>query len=284
MLPLAEIPAFLNTLSTSHERKKLVVGKATWSYVETGQGDDLWVTFHGYGQSAEVMAHFMHHFKPNVRSIHFDLPHHGDTFLGKESLKPSELGDLISHILKVTQQKKCSILAFSLGGKPALKLVELAPGRISEMILIAPDGLKINPLYRFTANTEIGKYLYGRVITNPSRVLGTAKILANMRLLDAKIEVFIRQQLESRTNRERIYKVWRAFRLITPDLVDIRSKIHRYHIKMTLIFGKHDKIIRPSLASKLEGISDGKVHVILLDKAHNLTTTSVAEELRLLMA
>ena len=152
------------------------------------------------------------------------------------------------------------------------------------MILIAPDGLKINPLYRFTANTEIGKYLYGRVITNPSRVLGTAKILANMRLLDAKIEVFIRQQLESRTNRERIYKVWRAFRLITPDLVDIRSKIHRYHIKMTLIFGKHDKIIRPSLASKLEGISDGKVHVILLDKAHNLTTTSVAEELRLLMA
>ncbi len=225
----------------------------------------------------------MHHFRPNVRAIHFDLPHHGDTVLGKESLKPSELVELIGHILKVTDQKKCSILAFSLGGKLALKLVELAPGRIVEMILIAPDGLKINPLYRFTANTKIGKYLYGRVITNPSRVLATAKLLANIRLLDAKIELFIRQQLESRTNRERIYKVWRAFRLITPDLVDIRSKIHRYNIKTTLIFGKHDKIIRPSLARKLDAVSEGKVRVILLDKAHNLTTTSVAEDIRLLM-
>ena len=261
-----------------------MVGKANWSYVETGQGDDLWVTFHGYGQSAEVMAHFMHHFRPNVRTIHFDLPHHGNSVLGKESLKPSELADLIGHLLKVTEQKKCSILAFSLGGKLALKLVELTPGRIVEMVLIAPDGLKINPLYRFTTNTQLGKYLYGRVISNPSRVLGAAKILANLRLLDSKIEVFIRQQLESRTNRERIYKVWRAFRLISPDLVDIRSKIHRYHIKTTLVFGKHDKIIRPSLARKLDGISEGKVHIILLDKAHNLTTTSVAEELRILMA
>jgi pimeloyl-ACP methyl ester carboxylesterase len=283
VLPLAEIPAFLNTLFTSHERKSLVVGKANWSYVETGQGDDLWVTFHGYGQSAEVMAHFMHHFRPNVRTIHFDLPYHGDSVLSKESLKPSELADLIGHLLKVTEQKKCSILAFSLGGKLALKLVELTPGRIVEMVLIAPDGLKINPLYRFTTNTQLGKYLYGRVISNPSRVLGAAKILSNLRLLDSKIEVFIRQQLESRTNRERIYKVWRAFRLITPDLVDIRSKIHRYHIKTTLVFGKHDKIIQPSLARKLDGISEGKVHIILLDKAHNLTTTSVAEELRLLM-
>jgi len=51
-----------------------------------------------------------------------------------------------------------------------------------------------------------------------------------------------------------------------------------------LVFGKHDKIIRPSLARKLDGISEGKVHIILLDKAHNLTTTSVAEELRILMA
>jgi pimeloyl-ACP methyl ester carboxylesterase len=272
--------AFLNTFSTSPVRKHIQVGKAKWSYVETGEGDDLWISFHGYGQSGEVMAHFMRHFRPESRGIHFDLPHHGETHLNKESLKPAELGDLLSQVLRSENASRCSLLAFSLGGKVALKLVELMPGKIEAIILIAPDGLKINPLYRFTANTKAGKWLYGRVIANPKRLLSATRLLANARILDRKIEQFIFHQLGTRENRQKVYDVWRAFRLITPDLQDIRSKIHRYNINTLLVFGKHDRIIHPSLAKKLCSTDDEKMRVLLLDKAHNLITTQVAMELR----
>jgi pimeloyl-ACP methyl ester carboxylesterase len=249
-----------------------------------GQGEELWVTFHGYGQSGEVMAHFMKHFRPEVKSVNFDLPHHGETKVYHESVSASELCDLLGHIMREQHSKRCTLLAFSLGGKVALKLMELMPGKIDRVILIAPDGLKINPLYRFTANTQAGKWLYGRVIENPNRLFFAAKMLAKSRLLNKKIEQFMHQQLDSRHKRELVYKVWRAFRFIVPDLKDIRSKIFRYDIRTTLVFGKHDRIIHPSLAKKLEDGPDGKVKVILLDKAHNLTSTQVAQELRSLLA
>lgn len=255
-----------------------------WSYVEMGEGEELWVTFHGYGQSGEVMAHFMRHFRPDVRSINFDLPHHGETALHHESVTPSELSDVLGHLLRMEKRQRCSLLAFSLGGKVALKLMELMPGKIDHVILIAPDGLKINPLYRFTANTLAGKWLYGRVIDNPSRLFFAAKMLSRSRILNKKIEQFMYQQLETREKRELVYSVWRVFRLIIPDLHDIRSKIFRYDIRTTLVFGRHDRIIHPSLAKKLEDGPDGKVKVILLDKAHNLTSTQVAQELRSLLA
>jgi len=272
--------AFLNAFSTSPVRKYIQVGKATWSYVEMGEGDDLWITFHGYGQSGEVMAHFMRHFKPDVRSVHIDIPFHGETDLGKESLQPSDLTDLVTHVLRDHHAASCSLLAFSLGGKVALKLVELMPGKIDRMVLIAPDGLKINPLYRFTANTPMGKWLYGRVIDNPNRVLGATRLLTNAKLLDKKIDQFIHHQLATRESRQMVYNVWRAFRFITPDLVDIRSKIHRYNITTLLVFGKFDTIIRPSLGRKLDDVAGEKVSVLVLEKSHNLITTPVAEELQ----
>lgn len=248
--------------------------------METGEGDDLWVTFHGYGQSGEVMAHFMRHFKPNVRSVHVDLPFHGETKLWHESLRPSELTDLLVNILRASKTTSCSILAYSLGGKVALKLAELMPGKITRMVLIAPDGLKINPLYRFTANTQMGKWLYGRVIENPNRLLGASRLLVNFKLLDIKIDQFIHHQLETRERRQMVYSVWRAFRFIVPDLTDIRSKLHRYSITTLLVFGRFDTIIKPSLGQKLEDVAGDKVSILILEKSHNLITTAVAEELR----
>jgi pimeloyl-ACP methyl ester carboxylesterase len=277
---LAETSTFLNTPSTSSQRKFIKVGGTRWAYTESGTEGALWVTFHGYGQSADVMERFMLHFRPEARGVHFDLPHHGETTTEQESISPSNLADLLGKVMHEKGVNRCSLLAFSLGGKVTLKLAELMPGKVERMILIAPDGLKVNPLYRFTANTRFGGWLYGRVINNPNNLFTAAGVLRMSRILHPKIEQFMHRQLDTREKRERVFNVWRTFRNITPDLNDIRSKIQRYNISTVMVFGKHDRIIRPSLGRKLDFGNHPKIRTILLDKGHDLYGSDVAAELR----
>lgn len=259
------------------------MGGTRWAYTESGEGEDLWVTFHGYGQSADVMERFMQHFRPGSRGVHFDLLHHGETTTEQESITPSDLADLLAKVLREKGVDRCSMLAFSLGGKVALKLVELMPGKVERMVLIAPDGLKVNPLYRFTANTRFGGWLYARVINDPKNLFTATNVLRRSSILHPKIEQFIHRQLDTREKRERVFNVWRAFRNIIPDLGDIRSKIKRYNISTVLVFGRHDRIIRPSLGRKLDFDDHPNIRTIIMEKGHDLYGPDVAVELRSLI-
>ena len=101
-------------------RKSLKTGPVTWSYLDNEKGDEIWLTFHGYGQDAEVMQQFMKTFRPNARVLSFDLPLHGNTTVKKQ--KPLTVGDLaevLGGALREAGGKSCSVLAFSLGGKMA---------------------------------------------------------------------------------------------------------------------------------------------------------------------
>lgn len=256
------------------------MGGTRWAYTESGTGGALWVTFHGYGQSADVMERFMQHFRPEAQGVHFDLLHHGETTTEQESITPSNLTNLLGKVMYEKGVDRCSLLAFSLGGKVALKLVELMPGKVERLVLIAPDGLKVNPLYRFTANTQLGGWLYGRVINDPKNLFTATNVLRKSRILHPKIEQFIHRQLDTREKRERVFNVWRAFRNITPDLSDIRSKIKRYNISTVLVFGRHDRIIRASLGRKLDFGDHPNFRTIIIEKGHDLYGPDVATELR----
>ncbi len=255
------------------------VGGVRWAFTESDGSGDLWVTFHGYGQRADLMAQFFESMPPTCRGLHFDLPHHGETTMDHETLHPNELVALMSNVLRDRRLERCSLLAFSLGGKVALKLLELMPGKITQVVLIAPDGLRVNPLYRFTANTRLGGWLYGRVTNDPKHLFAAARYLRASRILHPKIEQFMHRQLDSREKRERVYKVWRAFRLITPDLREIRSKIVRYGIGTLLVFGEHDRIIRPELGQKLRPGSTPLIRILLVDRGHGLLHPDVASAL-----
>ncbi|MCF8276809.1 MAG: alpha/beta hydrolase [Flavobacteriales bacterium] len=253
-------------------RKTLKIGRVDWTYLDSGSGDEVWLAFHGFGQEAEVMMHFMKNMKPTARILSFDLPLHGNTIIKGEAIRIGDVADLLGKALRETGASSCSLVGFSLGGKIVLKLVELVPGRIKEIILIAPDGLRVNPLYWFVTNTLIGKGLFQLVIRFPQPLLSTSKLLGNLGLMNKKIDEFVSSQLSTREKREKVLKTWITFKNLTPNLKDVRSKIWRYHIKPTLVFGTYDRVIHPKLAKKLSGSNCTTSEVIMIDSGHNLIT------------
>ena len=261
-------------------RKKVKIGNANWSYLDSGSGDELWIAFHGYGQEAEVMHHFMTFFRPDARILSFDLPLHGNTSVNSESLRNSDLPDLLGSLTREHGVQKCSLVGFSLGGKVVLKLVEWTPGLIERIMLIAPDGLRVNPIYNFATNTRLGRQCFRMVINFPQPFFGISWLLSTLRLMHKRIHEFVSNQMGSKEKRERVFQTWQMFKHIKPNLKEVRSKISRYQIKPTLVFGKHDKVINPKLAKKLSGQNCKTADVILLDTGHNLLTRENAEYLQ----
>ncbi len=261
-------------------RKSIRIGRIDWSYIDSGTGDEVWLAFHGYGQEAEVLAHFMQSLRPNARVLSFDLPLHGQTVVEKGFLRSGDLAELLGKALIATKANQCSLIGFSLGGKVVLKLVELVPGKIDRIVLIAPDGLKVNPFYRLATHTLFGKALFQLIIRMPFLLLGPSKLFASLRLMDLKIHDFVSDQMGTREKRQRVYDTWQIFKETTPNLDDVSKKIWRYRLKLTLIFGKKDRVIHPKLATKLSGENCKTAKVIMLDAGHTLTTKRYGELLR----
>ncbi|TNF23751.1 MAG: alpha/beta hydrolase [Bacteroidetes bacterium] len=280
-LPVLEARSFEHFIYHCLMRKTLKVGDVTWRYLDHGVGDEVWLAFHGYGQEADVMLHFMQHLRPNARILSFDLPLHGETTVKKNRpLSIGDAGELLGTALREVGASKCSVAGFSLGGKMVLKMVEMTPAKIDRILLIAPDGLKVNPLYWIVTNTWLGKMLFQLVIVFPGPVLGFSKLLAVIGLMDKRIDQFVRAQLGTREKRQKVLDTWIAFRHIRPILDQVRKRIWRYQIKPVLVFGKRDRVIHPKLAKKLSGENCKTAELILLDAGHNLTTKEVALTLK----
>lgn len=262
-------------------RKTLRTGPVEWSYLDNQEGDEVWLTFHGYGQEAEVMQHFMKTFRPNARVLSFDLPLHGNTTVKKrKALGVGDLAELQGKALQETGAQKCSVLGFSLGGKLVLKMVELVPAKLESIVLIAPDGLKTNPMYWFVTHTLVGRWIFQLVILFPQPLLGMSKLLALTRLMNPKIHDFVSSQMSTKAKRQKVLDSWMMFRHIKPSLDQVSKKIWRYKIKPTLVFGKRDRVIHPKLAKKLSGENCKTAEVIMLDAGHNLTTKEIALNIR----
>ncbi len=261
-------------------RKIIKIGRVHWSYLDSEKGDEVWLGFHGFGQGAEVVNHFLKTLRPDARILSFDLPLHGETFVEKGFIKPGELAELLGKALIETDVKSCNLFGFSLGGKVVLKMVELAPGKIDRVVLIAPDGLKVNPFYGFATNTVIGRLLFKLIIRFPQPFLGTSWILAKSRLMNPKIHDFVTSQMGNKEKRQKVYDTWQIFKKTVPNLDDVRKKIWRYRMKLTLVFGINDRVIHPKLAKKLSGDNCKSASVIMLNAGHHLLTKKHAEVLK----
>lgn len=252
---------------------------STYHYYTFGNGPEPLLAFHGFGQSGKEFAVFEKYLGDKFTIYSFDVLHHGKSEYHGKPITDSDLEELINSFTKNNSIDKFSLIGFSLGGKVVLKLVELFHERLNNVILLSPDGLKINPLYRFSTVTSTGRFLFRGFIKNPAPVSKTALLLKNMKILDPKIYNFVHSQIYSKEMREKIYKVWITYQNINPDLDKIAELVNKNTFRFLLIFGKHDRVIHPKYGERfIRKLKDKNVFV-LLNTGHQLISAKVAEYL-----
>ncbi len=238
-------------------------------YRYSGEGPRVVVCFHGFGTFARTFDWLGGHVAGHM-FIAFDLPFHGETkWKDGESFQPEEMLEIIARCPHI-KTERFSLLGYSMGGRICLQLLELIPHRINNLVLLAPDGLHINPWYWFATQTSVGNRLFKTVMQNPKQFVAVLNKLSSVNMLNKGVMKFVDRYLEDGHIRSQVYQVWTAFRRFKPDLKKIISIANKLDIPVTLLYGRYDTIIPLAPGEKFFHQLRGRKKMEVLETGHQL--------------
>jgi pimeloyl-ACP methyl ester carboxylesterase len=244
--------------------------KATLSYRKQGTGALPLLLFHGFGQAHQAFVPLVKILSEKYTLYTFDLFFHGESQWnhGETPLEKDFWRELMHSFFQQETIRTFSVLGFSMGGKFALATLESYPDRCKEIFLLAPDGIKTSFWYSLATYPLAFREIFKSLIAHPKRFHSIATWAHRFRLIDRGILRFVEYQMNTEEKRTRVYHSWVVFRHLKFSLKKIGSLIDRHQIQLTLLVGKHDKIITAANMGRLLGHVNS-CRFEILDAGHN---------------
>lgn len=230
-----------------------------------GHGQQIILAFHGFGQDRSVYQVFDRIVRFTHKLHSFDLPFHGksQTSLFKEDINKDALKDFFQEYFKINNISYFTLIGYSIGAKFALNLVNFFPEQIERLILIAPDGLKINFWYRLATGTSVSRSLFHYIVRHPGIFYKLADVLTQLKLLHPSVSRFAKSQMADEKKRLLVYNSWVNFRTLNLDIKEIGQTIKKFKIPVEIFLGEKDQVINPeSLKPLIKEFSQVQVHML----------------------
>jgi pimeloyl-ACP methyl ester carboxylesterase len=248
-------------------------GSSRINYSRWGTGNKILLCFHGYGESADSFAFLEDPLGNEFTILAIDLPFHGGTEWKEERVFLPE--DLLTILGKITTglpgaAQQWWLLGYSMGGRVALSLAERLAGKIEKLVLVAPDGLKINPWYWLATQNSPGRRLFRWTMKRPGWFFFVLKMASKLGLVNRSIYKFTFNFIGDARVRDELYKRWTTMRKFRPDIPAVHSLIRKQRISVRLLYGRYDRIIRWETGEKFrKGIGAG-CGLVILETGHRL--------------
>jgi pimeloyl-ACP methyl ester carboxylesterase len=224
-------------------------------YCHCGKGRKLLLCLHGYGETQQSFYFLEKHIGADYQLLAIDLPFHGKTSWNEGMT--FTISDLLAIIESI--RAACSIntssttlLGFSMGGRIALGILQQMPAGIERLVLLAPDGLKVNFWYWLATQTYLGNRLFKVTMYYPQWFFFILKLGNSLRIVNLSIFKFIHHYLHDNIVRRQLYQRWTCMRSIKPNLPLLKKFIRSYAIPVRLLYGQYDRIIRFERAEKFK--------------------------------
>jgi pimeloyl-ACP methyl ester carboxylesterase len=228
-------------LSTSSIRFK----GANLFYSKSGTGKKSLLLFHGFGQDHRAFDCWIEKLQNEYTLYSFDLFFHGQSsWMSQEALEKIDWNKIIDLFLQQEKISEFEIAGFSMGGKFSLATLEAFPEKVKKMILLAPDGIKTSFWYSLATYPIAMRAVFKSMILHPNRLYRLTKIFRSFGLVDRGLLRFAESQMDTEEKRNRVYFSWVYFRKLKFDLSKIASLLNELRIPLTLMVGKHDKVIQ----------------------------------------
>lgn len=212
--------------------------------------------------------------------IAIDFPFHGKTSWNEGmNFTTENLLEIIQMILAqhAIKKEKMHLVGFSMGGRAVLSLLQCVPEKIEKLLLLAPDGLKINFWYWLATQNKAGNRLFKHVMQKPALMLGVLKTANRLHLVNQSIYKFISVYIYDKQVRDDLYKRWTTMRSFRPGLENIKSILKEHKIPVRMLYGKHDRIIRFELAEKFRKGIETYCELNIIPAGHQLLNADNTE-------
>lgn len=242
-----------------------------------GNGSRVVLCFHGYGESGMAFS-FLGHLAGNEYSfLAIDLPLHGNTqWLENKAFEPEDLQEICIQLLSSgsfrshNTERPFSLLGFSLGGRMALQLYQLMPSRVERLVLLAPDGLKVNFWYWLSTQTIAGNRLFAFTMKKPSWFFGLLRLFNRLGWVNSSIFKFVNYYIGNEEIRRSLYARWHCLRRIKPRLKKIQHAITENKTPVRLLYGRHDRIILPGPGYRFRKGIESCCHISIIESGHQV--------------
>jgi pimeloyl-ACP methyl ester carboxylesterase len=215
-----------------------------FSYEKTGNGFPPLLLFHGFGQTHKVFKPLVDTLKNNYTCYSFDLFHHGESTAPKDQpLEISTWNKIFQIFLEKEELADFSVGGFSIGGKYLLPIILEHASHISQVIFIAPDGIKTNIWYKLATYPAPLRKLFRSMIRHPQRFFLISRLLRRLGFIDKRLSFFVEKQMKSPTQRLRLYETWAGIRRLKIKTRDIKHVLIKNKISTNIFLSKNDKII-----------------------------------------
>ncbi len=264
------------------ERHFITYKNSRVHYCRFGNGSRFLFCFHGYGEEGKSF-YFLESLGQTYTVIALDFPFHGSTEWREGLLFTPD--DLLEILFLITADRRQSfgLLGFSMGGRVALHLLQKIPGQITQVALVAPDGLHHNIWHTLSTQTRIGNRLFAWAMYHPSWLFTVMKWGYRTGLLNKSIFNFVHYYLDNAVSREQLYQRWTTMRQFTTDLPLLRKIIRHEKIPVGMLFGRYDRIIVSYRGKQFQKGLEGLVKMKELDAGHQLLKDKYVAEIAALL-
>ncbi len=226
-------------------------------FKQWGQASEVVLFFHGFGRNLEDAVFFLPLLKPHQSLVSVNLFGHGkSTFPGERlentPLLPEEWKGLMEAFMGHLGVHKIHLVGYSMGGRVAILTALLLQEKARSLLLLAPDGFKINALYTFASGTRLGRRLYRYFMHRPKGLFRLAGALNTVGLLSDKLLRFVHVHLDTEEKRLLVYDAWLVYRACFPSLNELGHWVDNTSPLFATVFGRYDAIIPSRLANRLE--------------------------------
>ena len=227
-----------------------------------GSGPRIAFCFHGYGEESGCFDFLEEQAGASFSLFAIDLPFHGQTDWAEGiTFTITDLQQIVLQILqqhgKKIEEQPLTLVGFSLGGRMALHLYQHMPGHIERLVLLAPDGLKVNGWYWLATQTWAGKQLFAFTMQHPGWFFFILRGLNKLKLVNSSIFKFVNFYIGNTQVREDLYRRWICLRKIRPHIRSVKSIVKEQQTPVRLLYGQYDRIILPVVGERFcSGIED----------------------------
>lgn len=244
-------------------------------YRRQGAGPKTILIFHGFGQDHSVFDSWTDKLSDDYTMISFDLFFHGDSVWSEPNpVAKEDWKKIIELLFQKEKINDIELAGFSMGGKFAFATLEMLAERVKRIILIAPDGIKVNFWYRLATYPVAMRMLFESLVSKPRLFFSLAKSLEAIGFINKYLFRFVTLQMNTQEKRQQVYSTWIQFRQLKFDMRSVASLINDRKIALQIIVGKYDKVIPAKDMNRLlKYVPKGKLEIIetghnnLIDKA-----------------
>jgi len=216
-------------------------------YSSWGTGSRILFAFHGYGETAASFAFLAEALGQEFTIIAPDMPFHGETEWREQQLffDPEDLAGLLREIAAGLPGREDGwwLMGYSMGGRVALQLLELEYSRVERLVLLAPDGLVVNPWYWLATRTGFGNRFFRWTMKQPGWLFFLLRSGNRLGLVNPSLFKFAAHYIDDEPVRQALYTRWMVMRGFRPRLARIGGLVRERPIPVVLLYGSYDRII-----------------------------------------